>query len=411
MLGGGLVPGAVVLLAGEPGVGKSTLLLEVAAQARRGRPAPRCTSPARSRPPRCGCGPSASARSTAGLYLAAETDLARRARPRRRGQPRPAGRRLGADHRSAADVDGSRRRRHPGPRGRRRADRGRQGAAASRPCWSATSPRTAAIAGPRVLEHLVDVVLQFEGERHSRLRLVRAVEEPLRPDRRGRLLRPGRRRHHRAARPERAVPVPTRTEPVPGTCVTVTLEGRRPLVAEVQALVRRRPRLTAPRRATSGLDSARVAMVLAVLERRGRRCGWRRATSTPRPSAASGSPSRPPTSRVALAVASRRRATLPLPLGTRRARRGRPGRRGAPGRRRSSAGSPRPPGSASPARCVPAGLAAPGSGRRSPIVEVPRRSRGRAATSRCSLRRTRRLDSATNCRRVPLASGADGVAE
>ena len=55
---------------------------------------------------------------------------------------------------------------------------------------------------------------------------------------------------------------------MPGTCVTVTLEGRRPLVAEVQALVAAAD-VPAPRRATSGLDSARVAMVLAVLDRRG----------------------------------------------------------------------------------------------------------------------------------------------
>jgi DNA repair protein RadA/Sms len=56
-------------------------------------------------------------------------------------------------------------------------------------------------------------------------------------------------------------------EPAPGTCVTVTLEGRRPLLAEVQALVAESS-LAAPRRATNGLDSSRTSMVLAVLERR-----------------------------------------------------------------------------------------------------------------------------------------------
>jgi DNA repair protein RadA/Sms len=60
-----------------------------------------------------------------------------------------------------------------------------------------------------------------------------------------------------------------RHDPVPGTCVTVALEGRRPLVAEVQALVAATP-LATPRRASSGLDSSRLSMVLAVLERR---CG------------------------------------------------------------------------------------------------------------------------------------------
>ena len=123
------------------------------------------------------------------------------------------------------------------------------------------------IAGPRVLEHLVDVVLSFEGDRHPAAAGPRG-QEPVRPDRRGRLLRAHRQRHPwvcptRPGCSSRGTP-----SPVPGTCVTVTLEGRRPLVAEVQApgrTVQAQP----PRRAVSGLDSARVAMVLAVVERRG----------------------------------------------------------------------------------------------------------------------------------------------
>jgi DNA repair protein RadA/Sms len=122
------------------------------------------------------------------------------------------------------------------------------------------------IAGPRVLEHLVDVVVQFEGDRHSRLRLVRAVKNRYGPtdevgcfdlsdvgivglaDPSGLFLSRG-------------------TLTVPGTCVTVTLEGRRPLMTEVQALVAK-SEIPTPRRATSGLDSARVAMIIAVLARR-----------------------------------------------------------------------------------------------------------------------------------------------
>jgi DNA repair protein RadA/Sms len=61
--------------------------------------------------------------------------------------------------------------------------------------------------------------------------------------------------------------VSQRSKPVPGTCVTVTLEGRRPLLAEVQTLVAAST-LEIPRRVTSGLDSARVGMVMAVLQRR-----------------------------------------------------------------------------------------------------------------------------------------------
>jgi DNA repair protein RadA/Sms len=124
------------------------------------------------------------------------------------------------------------------------------------------------IAGPRVLEHLVDVVVQFEGDRHSRLRLVRAVKNRYGPtdevgcfdlsdvgivglpDPSGLFLSRG-------------------SLTVPGTCVTVTLEGRRPLMTEVQSLVAR-SEIPTPRRATSGLDSARVAMIIAVLARRAR---------------------------------------------------------------------------------------------------------------------------------------------
>src|SRR5664280_941418 len=122
------------------------------------------------------------------------------------------------------------------------------------------------IAGPRVLEHLVDVVIQFEGERHSRLRLVRAVKNRYGPtdevgcfdlsdvgivglpDPSGLFLS-------------------SRDLIVPGTCVMVTLEGRRPLVTEVQALLSATS-APSPRRTTSGLDSSRVAMILAVLDKR-----------------------------------------------------------------------------------------------------------------------------------------------
>ena len=187
VLGGGLVPGAVVLLAGEPGVGKSTLLLEVASRYAAAGGRPRWSSPARSRPPRCGCGPSGSARCTRSSTW-----------PRRPTWPRvlghvdavvagPAGGRLGADDRVAG--------------GRGRAGGVTQVRAVAAALIAVAKERgmatvlvghvtkDGAIAGPRVLEHLVDVVLQFEGERHSTLRLVRGGEEPVRPGRRGRLLR------------------------------------------------------------------------------------------------------------------------------------------------------------------------------------------------------------------------------
>ena len=124
-----------------------------------------------------------------------------------------------------------------------------------------------AIAGPRLLEHLVDVVVGFEGERHSRLRLVRAVKNRFGPTDEVGCFDLGDAGITGLADPS-GLFLTSRDRPVPGTCVTVTLEGRRPLVAEVQALVSGEE-VGNPRRTTSGLDSSRLAMVLAVLAQRG----------------------------------------------------------------------------------------------------------------------------------------------
>jgi DNA repair protein RadA/Sms len=124
------------------------------------------------------------------------------------------------------------------------------------------------IAGPRVLEHLVDVVLHFEGDRHSTLRMVRGVKNRFGPaDEVGcfELVDDG---IIGVADPS-GLFLNRREVGVPGTAVTVAVEGKRPLLGEVQALVSTSS-LGTPRRAVSGLDSSRVAMVLAVLERRGR---------------------------------------------------------------------------------------------------------------------------------------------
>jgi DNA repair protein RadA/Sms len=123
------------------------------------------------------------------------------------------------------------------------------------------------IAGPRLLEHLVDVVLHFEGDRHSTLRMVRAVKNRFGPaDEVGCFALTG--DGIVGLADPSGLFLSRRPQPVPGTCVTVTVEGRRPLLAEVQALVAKST-LPSPRRAVSGLDAGRVAMVLAVTERRG----------------------------------------------------------------------------------------------------------------------------------------------
>ncbi len=124
-----------------------------------------------------------------------------------------------------------------------------------------------AIAGPRLLEHLVDVVLSFEGDRHARLRLVRGVK-----NRYGTTDEVGCFELHDEGITGLADPsglfLTRRAEPVPGTCLTVTLEGRPPRRRGPGAHGRLPDPL--PRRTTSGLETSRVSMMLAVLEQRGR---------------------------------------------------------------------------------------------------------------------------------------------
>ncbi len=262
VLGGGLVPGAVVLLAGEPGVGKSTLLLDVAARAAAAGPVLYLTgeesaAQVRMRAERIGA-------LHEQLFLAAETDLAAVLGHVEALTPRL----LVLDSVqtiASAQVEGS------------------AGGVAQVREVATTLIRVAkqtgmptvlvghvtkdgSVAGPRVLEHLVDVVVSFEGERHSRLRLVRATK-----NRFGATDEVGCFDLSETGLVGLADPSELfrtrRAAPVSGSCVTVTLEGRRPLVTEVQALVAPSGAAT-PRRAVSGLDPARAAMVLAVLSRR-----------------------------------------------------------------------------------------------------------------------------------------------
>jgi DNA repair protein RadA/Sms len=122
------------------------------------------------------------------------------------------------------------------------------------------------IAGPRSLEHLVDVVLHFDGDRHAQLRMVRALKNRFGPTDEIGCFELG--EYGLSELPDPSGLFLSRLlDPVPGTCVTVTLEGRRPLLAEVQTLVCDATADPA-RRLTSGLDSSRVGMVVAVLQRR-----------------------------------------------------------------------------------------------------------------------------------------------
>ncbi|MEN9843126.1 MAG: hypothetical protein RLZZ612_955 [Pseudomonadota bacterium] len=121
-----------------------------------------------------------------------------------------------------------------------------------------------ALAGPRVLEHMVDTVLYFEGDTHSNYRLIRAIK-----NRFGAVNEIGvfgmTERGLKGVSNPSAIFLSQHSEPVPGSCVLVTLEGTRPLLVEIQALVDAGG--PSPRRLSVGLDRDRLAMMLAVLHR------------------------------------------------------------------------------------------------------------------------------------------------
>ncbi|MEV7093485.1 DNA repair protein RadA [Amycolatopsis sp. NPDC051045] len=264
VLGGGLVPGAVVLLAGEPGVGKSTLLLEVAYQWAKTVDrslyvtGEESAGQVRLRAERTG-------NVHDRMYLAAESDLS--AILGHVDDVKPGMLIVDSVQTMASPlVDGS-----PGGVTQVRAVTSGLVALAKERGLPVVLvghvTKDGSVAGPRVLEHLVDVVLQFEGDKHSTLRMLRGIKNRFgASDEIGCF----------ELQEEGIVGVPdpsglfiSRTaEPVPGTAITVSMEGKRPLLGEVQALVSSTS-APQPRRAVSGLDSARVAMVLAVLEKRG----------------------------------------------------------------------------------------------------------------------------------------------
>jgi DNA repair protein RadA/Sms len=127
------------------------------------------------------------------------------------------------------------------------------------------STRENAVAGPRAMEHMVDTVLTFEGDRHTSLRLLRAVKNRYGPADEVVCF-------EQCEDGLREVPDPSdlfrshRDVPVPGTAVAVAVDGRRAVPAEVQALVAATAAPN-PRRGVNGLDASRVAMLLAVTER------------------------------------------------------------------------------------------------------------------------------------------------
>ncbi len=261
VLDGGLVPGAVMLLGGEPGIGKSTLLLQTALQL-----APRRIlyvsgeESARQVKLRAERIPS----SNAELYLLAEGQIERILHHARELQPEilivDSVQTLSSEDVQSAPGSVTQIRECSNKLIRFAKDR-------SIPTILVGHvTKEGSLAGPKVLEHMVDTVLEFEGDRHHNYRLLRAVKNRF------------------GATPQLGVYAMQSTglEPVhnpseiflsgsgarpSGVAVAATLEGARPLLVEVQALVSKATYGT-PQRAATGFDQRRLNMLLAVLERK-----------------------------------------------------------------------------------------------------------------------------------------------
>ncbi|HIT76462.1 MAG TPA: DNA repair protein RadA [Candidatus Avipropionibacterium avicola] len=262
VLGGGLVPGVVVLLAGEPGVGKSTLLLEVASRwAKNGHRTLYVTGEESAAQVRLRAGRTDGV--TDELYLASETDLGTIL-----GHVEQVGPSLmvidSIQTIGAAEVEGS-----PGGVSQVREVTAGLVRVAKRRGMAVIIighvTKDGAIAGPRMLEHLVDVVLSFDGDRHSGFRMVRGVKNRFGPADEVGCFEMSEHGIVEVTDPS-GLFTTERDSPTPGTCVTVTLEGQRPLLAEVQALVG--PTMDQhPQRVTHGVERSRVQMILAILQR------------------------------------------------------------------------------------------------------------------------------------------------
>jgi DNA repair protein RadA/Sms len=263
VLGGGLVQGAIVLIGGDPGIGKSTLALQACGTLARGGAevlyvaGEESPEQVRMRADRLGLG-------DARILLAAETEVERVVDEIERRRP------------TAAVID-SIQTLHttalasaPGSVAQVRESASvlvTHAKAAGTACFVIGHvTKEGALAGPRVLEHLVDTVLYFEGDDAHALRVLRAVKNRFGSTNEVGVFEMREEGLAEVSNPSAAF-LAERPDAAPGSAVLPTIEGSRPLLVEIQALVSRSA-LAMPRRTAIGLDAGRVALLLAVLEKR-----------------------------------------------------------------------------------------------------------------------------------------------
>jgi DNA repair protein RadA/Sms len=265
ILGGGLIPGSVTLIGGEPGIGKSTLMLQIlyAFSAQLGLPTlyvtgEESTSQIRLRAERLGA-------LSENLHILVETQVDRVTNILEEMKP-------------AVVVIDSIQTQYvhelhsvPGSISQLRE-------CAVRLLYQAKSltipiflighvTKSGIVAGPRILEHMVDTVLYFEGERHHTYRILRAVKNRFGSTNEIGIFEMTQKGLEEVTNPS-ACFLEERPIDGVGSAVCCTLEGTRPLLIEVQALTSHNGGFGAPRRTTSGIDARRVALLLAVLEKR-----------------------------------------------------------------------------------------------------------------------------------------------
>jgi DNA repair protein RadA/Sms len=268
VLGGGLVAGQVVLIGGDPGIGKSTLLLQALSSLGSGSKTlyvsgEESAEQVALRARRLGV-------DTAPVHLVAEIQLERIAAA------------LDAQRPQVAVVDSiqtlwsEQLQSAPGSVAQVRecaaqlARHAKKNGIALFIIGHVTKEGT--IAGPRVLEHIVDTVLYFEGDPNSTFRLVRAVKNRFGAVNELGVFAMTEKGLKAVSNPSRLF-LSTHEKPVAGSCVLVTLEGTRPLLVEIQALVDS-AHTPNPRRLSVGLEQNRLAMLLAVLHRHAGIATW-----------------------------------------------------------------------------------------------------------------------------------------
>jgi len=265
VLGGGVVPGSLVLIGGDPGIGKSTLLLQVSMDVATSGPVlylsgEESVAQIKSRALRVSSGD----RSTENLYLATETDVDRII-----GQIKAVAPRLAIidsiQTAQSADIESA-----AGSISQVRACASRLQAVAKSSGVAiflvGHVTKEGAIAGPRVLEHLVDTVLYLEGDPYHSYRLLRSAKNRYGATTEVGVFKMGTSGMVEVANPSEAFLAERRTD-APGSAIAVTMEGSRPLLVEVQGLTSPTS-FGHPRRTANGVDTNRLLIITAVLTRR-----------------------------------------------------------------------------------------------------------------------------------------------